>query len=110
MYESLLQPSAISTPCPIATASAPMASALATSAPLRMPPEITNCTVPRMFRSSSASTAWRSAASVGMPTCSMNTVCVAAVPPCMPSTTITSAPACTASFTSLNTRVAPTFT
>jgi hypothetical protein len=30
----------------------------------------------------------------------MNTVCVAAVPPCMPSTTITSAPEWTASFTS----------
>ena len=63
-----------------------------------------------MFRSSSASTAWRTAASVGMPTCSMNTVCVAAVPPCMPSTTTTSAPACTASFTSWKTRVAPIFT
>ena len=34
------------------------------------------------------------------PTCSMNTSWVAAVPPCMPSTTTTSAPACTASFTS----------
>jgi hypothetical protein len=63
-----------------------------------------------MFMSSSASTAWRTAASVGMPTCSMNTVCVAAVPPCMPSTTTTSAPECTASFTSLKVRVAPIFT
>src|SRR6266702_8980816 len=39
MKVSLLQPSATSTPCPIATASAPMASAFATSAPLRIPPE-----------------------------------------------------------------------
>ena len=38
--------------------------------------------------------------SVGMPTCSMKTSWVAAVPPCMPSTTITSAPAFTASWTS----------
>jgi hypothetical protein len=36
-------------------------------------------------------------ASVGIPTCSMNTSCVAAVPPCIPSTTTTSAPAFTAS-------------
>ena len=48
----------------------------------------------------SACTACGTAASVGMPTCSMNTSWVAAVPPCMPSTTTTSAPACTASFTS----------
>ena len=34
---------------------------------------------------------------IGMPTCSMNTSCVAAVPPCMPSSTTTSAPAFTAS-------------
>ena len=34
---------------------------------------------------------------VGMPTCSMKTSCVAAVPPCMPSTTTTSAPDFTAS-------------
>jgi hypothetical protein len=40
-----------------------------------------------------------------MPTFSMKTVCVAAVPPCMPSTTTTSAPECTASFTSLYVRV-----
>ena len=105
-----MQPSAISIPCPIETASAPIASALATSAPVRMPPETTSCTTPRRFRSSSASTAWRTAASVGTPTCSMNTVCVAAVPPCMPSTTTTSAPAIAASFTSLKVRVAPIFT
>jgi hypothetical protein len=36
-------------------------------------------------------------ASVGRPTFSMNTSCVAAVPPCMPSITTTSAPAFTAS-------------
>ena len=48
----------------------------------------------------SACTACGTAASVGMPTCSMNTSWVAAVPPCMPSTTTTSAPAWTASFTS----------
>jgi predicted phosphodiesterase len=40
------------------------------------------------------------AGSVGMPTCSMKTSCVAAVPPCIPSTTMTSAPAFTASCTS----------
>ena len=53
----LLQPSAMSTPCPIETASAPMANALATSAPVRMPPEMINCTCPKTFISSSASTA-----------------------------------------------------
>ena len=37
---------------------------------------------------------------VGIPTCSMNTSWVAAVPPCIPSRTITSAPALTASATS----------
>ena len=42
----------------------------------------------------------RTAGIVGMPTCSMNTSWVAAVPPCMPSTTTTSAPAFTASCTS----------
>ena len=42
-------------------------------------------------------TAGRIAASVGTPTCSMNTSCVAAVPPCMPSRTTTSAPAFAAS-------------
>ena len=97
-------------PWPIDTASAPIASAFATSAPVRMPPETMSCTLPFMFRSSSASTAWRNAASVGMPTFSMNTVCVAAVPPCMPSTTITSAPEYTASLTSWKVRVAPAFT
>ena len=52
----------------------------------------------------------RTAGSVGMPACSMKTSWVAAVPPCIPSTTTTSAPAATASFTSWSTRVAPTFT
>ena len=46
----------------------------------------------------------------GCPACSMKTSWVAAVPPCIPSTTTTSAPAATASFTSWSTRVAPTFT
>ena len=39
-----MQPSAISTPWPIDTASAPSASAFATSAPVRMPPETISCT------------------------------------------------------------------
>ena len=42
-----------------------------------------------------------------MPACSMNTCWVAAVPPCMPSSTITSAPDFTHSLTSSGTRVAP---
>ena len=45
-----------------------------------------------MSSSCSDSTACGIAARIGMPTCSMNTSCVAAVPPCMPSSTITSAP------------------
>ncbi len=45
-----------------------------------------------------------------MPVCSMKTSCAAPVPPCMPSTTITSAPASTACRTSAATRVAPIFT
>ena len=92
------------------TASAPRASALATSAPERMPPETTSCTSSRAPMSRSASAAMRTAGRVGMPACSMNTSWVAAVPPCMPSTTTTSAPAATASFTSWSTRVAPIFT
>jgi hypothetical protein len=75
-----------------------------------MPPETISWTLPFMSRSSRALTAWRTAARVGMPTCSMKQVWVAAVPPCMPSTTTTSAPECTASLTSLKVRVAPTFT
>ena len=39
-----LQPSAMRAAVPIETASAPIASALATSAPLRMPPEMISCT------------------------------------------------------------------
>ena len=49
-----------------------------------------------MPRSCSAFTACGMQARIGMPTCSMNTSCVAAVPPCMPSSTTTSAPAFTA--------------
>ena len=63
-----------------------------------------------MSSSWSASTASGIAASVGMPACSMNTSCVAAVPPCMPSSTITSAPDLTASATSKFGREAPIFT
>ncbi len=85
---------------PIETASAPRASALATSAPVRMPPETTSCTLRCMPSSCSACVACGTAASVGIPTCSMNTSWVAAVPPCIPSTTTTSAPAATASLTS----------
>ena len=85
---------------PIDTASAPRASALATSAPERMPPDTTSCTSPATPRSASASAASRTAASVGIPVCSMKTSWVAAVPPCIPSTTTTSAPAATASLTS----------
>ena len=95
-----LSPIAISAAVPIETASAPSASAFATSAPLRIPPETISCTFRCMPSSWSASTAIRVAGSVGIPTCSMKTSCVAAVPPCIPSTTITSAPAFTASWTS----------
>ena len=62
------------------------------------------------YLSSSAAAAIRTAGRVGMPVCSMKTSCVAAVPPCIPSTTITSAPAATANLTSWSTRVAPTLT
>ena len=72
---------------PIETASAPSASALATSAPDRIPPETISWTLRCMSSSCSASTACGIAASVGIPTCSMNTSWVAAVPPCMPSRT-----------------------
>ena len=77
---------------PIETASAPSASALATSAPERIPPETTSWMRRCIPSSWSASTARRTAGSVGIPTCSMKTSCVAAVPPCMPSRTMTSAP------------------
>ena len=60
-----MQPSAISDALPIDTASAPIASAFATSAPVRMPPEMMSCTLRCMSSSSSASTASRSAGSVG---------------------------------------------
>jgi hypothetical protein len=63
-----------------------------------------------MPMSRSASAASRTAASVGMPVCSMKKSWVAAVPPCIPSRTTTSAPASTASLTSLVTLVAPNFT
>ena len=66
---------------------------MATSAPVRMPPETMSCTLRCTPSSCSAWTACGIAASVGIPTCSMKTSCVAAVPPCMPSTTTTSAPA-----------------
>ncbi|SLJ82910.1 Uncharacterised protein [Mycobacteroides abscessus subsp. abscessus] len=65
-----------------------------------MPPETISCTLRCTPSSCNACTACGMAARVGMPTCSMNTSWVAAVPPCMPSTTITSAPAFTASLTS----------
>ena len=54
-----LSPSATSAAVPIETASAPSASALATSAPLRMPPETMSCTLRCMPRSCSACTAGR---------------------------------------------------
>ena len=95
-----LSPSAISAAVPIETASAPSAKALATSAPLLTPPETMSCTCRCRPSSCSAAVACGTAASVGMPTCSMNASWVAAVPPCIPSTTTTSAPAATASFTS----------
>ena len=85
---------------PIETASAPRASALATSAPVRMPPETMSWTLRCMSSSISDSTACGMAARIGIPTCSMKTSWVAAVPPCMPSSTIASAPALTASATS----------
>src|SRR6516164_4595777 len=78
-----LQPSAISAAVPIETASAPIANALATSAPLRMPPDMINCTFRCWPSSWSASTAWRKAGKVGMPACSINTSWVAPVPPCI---------------------------
>ena len=95
---------------PIETASAPSARALATSAPVLIPPETISCTSRSTPSSRSASPASLTAARVGMPACSMNVSWVAPVPPCMPSTTTTSAPAATASFTSWLTRVAPTLT
>ena len=49
------------------------------------------------FKSCNASTAGLIHARVGWPTFSMNTSCVAAVPPCIPSRTTTSAPALRAS-------------
>ena len=55
------------------TASAPIASAFATSAPERIPPDTTSCTLRCISNSTSASTAWRNAGKVGMPTCSMKT-------------------------------------
>src|SRR5580693_2948831 len=63
-----LSPSATSAAVPIETASAPSASAFATSAPLRTPPEMINCTLRCIPSSSSARTAGRIAASVGIPT------------------------------------------
>src|SRR3990170_1472421 len=73
-----LSPSAISAAVPIETASAPSASALATSAPLRMPPETMSCTWRCKPRSCSAWTAGLMAPRIGRPTCSMNTSCVGA--------------------------------
>ena len=92
------------------TASAPSASAFAASAPWRMPPDTMSCTLRCMSSSCSASTAWRTAGRVGTPACSMKTSWVAAVPPCIPSTTTASAPALTARATSYPTRAAPIFT
>ena len=89
---------AIRAAVPMEAASAPRASALATSAPERMPPATMSFTSRRCTPSSlRARTDSPMAATVGMPTCSMNTSWVAAVPPCMPSTTTASAPAFTAS-------------
>ena len=85
---------------PMETASAPRARAFATSAPVRIPPETMSCTLRCMSSSRNASTASRTAGRVGIPTSSMNTSWVAAVPPCIPSTTTASAPAFTASITS----------
>jgi hypothetical protein len=95
-----LSPSATTAATPIDTASAPSASALATSAPDRIPPETISCTCLCMPSSWSDRTASGIAAMIGIPTCSMNTSWLAAVPPSMPSSTITSAPALTASATS----------
>ncbi len=91
-----LSPSATTAATPIETASAPSASAFATSAPDRIPPETISCTWRCMPRSCSDRTASGIAAMIGIPTCSMNTSWLAAVPPSMPSSTITSAPAFTA--------------
>ena len=53
--------------------------------------------LPELGLRMSAWTAGLMAPRIGSPTCSMNTSWVAAVPPCMPSSTTTSAPALTAS-------------
>ena len=95
-----LSPSAINAALPIDTASAPSAIHFATSAPLRTPPDTINCTSRCISRSCKARTASRIQARMGCPTCSINTSCVAAVPPCIPSSTTTSAPALTANVVS----------
>ena len=88
-----LSPNAISAAVPIDTASAPKAKAFATSAPFLIPPETINWTCRWRFCSCNASTDERIQARVGIPTCSIKISCVAAVPPCIPSITIASAPA-----------------
>ena len=67
-----------------------------------------NCTLRCISNSSRASTAWRKAGRVGIPTCSIKTSCVAPVPPCMPSITATSAPAFTANAVSYTHLTLPT--
>ena len=101
-----MQPAAISAAVPIATQSAPSASALAASTPLRIPPEAISVILPYMPMSSSARRAAGMAVSVGTPVWSSWNSGEAAVEPSVPSTTIASQPVLAAILTSCSTRQA----
>ena len=87
-----MQPPAMITAVPIATASAPRQSPFTASIPSRMPPINTSCILPRPSTSPSASIAWVMAASVGTPTCSITSAPPAPVEPCIPSSSTKSKP------------------
>ena len=92
------------------TASAPKAIAFATSAPDLIPPAATRLTSLLKLMSLRASSAFTIASIVGIPACSVTTSGPAPVPPCIPSTTIISAPALAAIFTSCSTLPDANFT
>ena len=94
----------------IYTASAPKAIAFATSAPDLIPPAATRLTSLLKLISLRASSAFTIASIVGIPACSVTTSGPAPVPPCIPSTTIMSAPAFAAIFTSCSTLPDANFT
>ena len=92
------------------TASAPKAIAFATSAPDLIPPAATRLTSFLKLTSLRASSAFTIASIVGITACYVITSGAAPVPPCIPSTTIISAPAFAAIFTSCSTLPAANFT